>query len=236
MKRNTRSTTPAGMRAIEATLFGATPVAQRISAAAFAGITLAMLATPAAAQAPCPAGAVLAAAVTLTDALPGVPNSITIRPNGTGQTLVGRGLTIGVCVTCGGAPLVGAPAAAFTLSGAGVYTCTPAPIADGPTDAAGCTTFTGTIFGGGCSPSLDVIAGATLVGTVVVAVRSPDAPGVSPGFVDAGDLSYFAASLPSAIGSPTFNPCVDFNVDGFVDASDLASFASALGLLGTACP
>jgi len=213
-----------------------TSVGERATAAACAAIGLAMFATLAAAQAPCPAGTVLAAAVALTDALPGVPNSIIIRPNGTGQTLASRGLTIEVCVTCDGAPLVGAPAAAFTLSGAGVYTCTPAPIADGPTDAAGCTTFTGTIFGGGCSPSLDVVAGATLVGVVGVAVRSQDAPGVSPGFVDASDLAYFAISLPSSIGSPTFNPCVDFNVDGFVDASDVASFASALGVFGTACP
>jgi hypothetical protein len=49
-------------------------------------------------------------------------------------------------------------------------------------------------------------------------------------------LAYFAASLPSAIGSPTFTACVDFNADGFVNASDVAAFAAALGLYGTFCP
>jgi len=211
-------------------------VGERMGAAVCATIALALLASPASAQPPCPVGTTLSATVTLVDAAPATPNSITIHPDGSGQTLASRGLTIDVCVTCSGAPLVGAPAAAVTLSGGGVYICGLGAIADGPTDAVGCTTFTGTIVGGGCSAALDVTVGATLVGTVPVAIRSPDAAGVSPGYVDAGDLSFFAAVFPSAIGSPTFNPCVDFNTDGFIDAADLSWFASILGAIGTSCP
>jgi hypothetical protein len=205
---------------------------------ALIGAALVLFAVPAIAQPPCPAGTILGSGVVLVDAAPAIPNSITIRPDGSGQTLASRGLTIEVCITCSGAPLVGLPAAAITLAAPGLYVCSGGlgAIADAPTDAAGCTTFTGTIDGGGCSPALTVIAAGTPLGAVAVAVRSPDGPGVSPGYIDAGDLAYFAASLPSAIGSPTFNACVDFNADGFVDASDVAAFAAALGLYGTFCP
>jgi len=213
-----------------------TPVGERALVLACAAIVFGLLAAPAAAQPPCPIGTVLATTVALVDTEPAIPNSIIIHPDGSGQTLASRGLTIDVCVTCSGAPLVGAPATEFTLTGPGIYICGLGSFADGPTDAAGCTTFTGTIVGGGCGGLLGVNVGGALAGVVGVAIRSPDGPGISPGYIDAGDLAFFASAFPSALGSPTFNPCVDYNTDAFVDASDLSWFASVLGLVGTACP
>jgi len=205
--------------------------------ATFTLLVVALGALPAAAQPPCPVGTVLAATVTLTDALPAVPDLLVIGPDGTGDELLAdRGLTIDVCITCSGAPLIGLAAAAVTVVDPGLNICVAGNIADAPTDAAGCTSFTGTITAGGCSSTLDVFAGPTYLGTVPVTVRSLDLSGVSPGYVDAADLSYFASAFPSAFGGPTFITCFDFNADGFIDAADFSAWAAGIGSYGTSCP
>ena len=177
------------------------------------------------AQPPCPAGTVLAAAV----AAPG--GMITIAPNGLGETFAAAGTPITVCITCSGVPLVGLPAAAVTVTSPALVIC-PVPganIADAPTDAFGCTTFTGTILGGGCAPSLDVVAAGALLGTVPIMVKSVDAGFATPGFVDVGDLAALAARL----GRVPVDACFDYTDSGVVDAGDLAFLA---GFLGTKCP
>ena len=177
------------------------------------------------AQPPCPAGTVLAAGV----AAPG--GMITIAPNGLGETFAAAGTPIDVCIECGGVPLVGLPAAAVTVFSPALSICaTPgANIADAPTDAFGCTTFTGTILGGGCAPSLDVVAAGALLGTVPIMVKSVDAGFATPGFVDVGDLAALAARL----GRVPVDACFDYTDSGVVDAGDLAFLA---GFLGTKCP
>jgi hypothetical protein len=189
------------------------------------------------AQPPCPAGFPLGAAVVVGGAGSG---TLTIRPGGGGgfgETFLGNGVPITVCITCGGAPLVGLPASLITVSAPGVVFC-PVPdanSADTPTDPLGCASFTGTICGGGCAPFLDVFVAGTWVGAVPVGINSTDTGVASPGFVDAGDL----ARLASVLGAPAaYTLCMDFNEDGVIDAGDLAYFAGALGAArcGAFCP
>jgi hypothetical protein len=187
------------------------------------------------AQPPCPIGTVLAAACAV-GPMPG--GYVTIAPGaGTGDTFASDGLVITVCITCSGVPLVGLPAAAITVAAPGVVFCPGGSnIADTPTDAAGCATFTGALCGGGCAPMLDIFSAGTYLCTVPVGINSPDNGMASPLFVDAGDLGAFAAVL----GNPaTYTPCFDFNESGppTIDASDLAFFASMLGnACGAVCP
>src|SRR5262245_46105186 len=102
------------------------------------------------AQPPCPVGLPLAVG------LLAAGGSVTIVPSGTGETFAAAGTPITVCITCGGAPLVGLPAADIQVMAPGLVIDPGSNIADGPTGLGGCTTFTGTIAGGGCSPVLDV--------------------------------------------------------------------------------
>jgi hypothetical protein len=184
------------------------------------------------AQPPCPVGAPLGVA------LAAAGGAVTIVPGGTGETFAAAGTPITVCITCAGAPLVGLPAAEIQVSAPGLFIDPGSNIADGPTGLAGCTTFTGTIAGGGCSPFLEVwweaggVVPVTLLGVLPIMIKSPDAAPVSPCFVDAGDLAAFAAVFASPA---TYSPCFDFDDSGppTIDAGDLAYFAS---VLGTACP
>jgi hypothetical protein len=188
------------------------------------------MAATASAQPPCPVGAPLGAVVF---ALPG---TLTIVPSGGIETLAGIGSVITVCITCGGVPLVGLPAAAVTVNAPGLVFCPGSNIADAPTDAAGCTTFSGALCGGGCAPMLDVFAAGTLLGAAPVAINSPDTGIGSPLFVDASDLAAFAFRL----GLPAmYSPCFDYNESGppVINAADLAYFAANLGRSCTgSCP
>ena len=60
---------------------------------------------------------------------------------------------------CAGIPLVGVPAQEIVLYRSSLCLCPGGNIADAATDVNGCTTFTGTIRGGGCTPTLDLFAG-----------------------------------------------------------------------------
>jgi hypothetical protein len=206
------------------------------SAIVLAAIALLCCGATAFAQPPCPAGTVLTTSVAVAG-----PGTLTIRPGGgggVGETFAGNGLVVTVCIDCSGAPLVGLPPAAITVSAPGVVFC-PGPLsntADTPTDAGGCAVFAGTLCGGGCAPVLDVFVAGTYAGTVPVGINSPDTGVASPGFVDASDLAAFALRL----GNPLmYSICADYNETGppTIDAGDLAYFATALGAAcGAVCP
>ena len=110
------------------------------------------------AQPPCPAGQVLGATVTVGGVGAG---TLTIRPGGNGgvgETFLGAGVPIRVCLTCNGIPLAGVPASQIRVAAPGLNFC-PSPdanAADTPTNIAGCAEFTGTICGGGCAAQVDV--------------------------------------------------------------------------------
>ena len=155
-----------------------------------------------------------------------------------GETFAGNGITVSVCVTCGGFPAPGIPAAQFTVTAPGVVFCpsVDSNIADTPTNAGGCAVFSGTLCGGGCSPFLDVSLAGVFVARVPVGINSTDTGLASPGFVDAADL----ATLAAALGNPArYSMCLDYNESGgpTIDAGDLAYFATALGArCGLVCP
>lgn len=196
------------------------------SVAAVALLVAACWSGSAQAQPPCPVGFPLGVATLVA---PRGAGTLTIAPGGRGETFVGTGLGLTVCITCGGVPLVGVPAGAITVDAPGLLWCPGGNTADTGTNAAGCATFTGTLCGSGCAPALNVFVGGALVAAgVPIAVNSPDLPPTSPGFVDAGDL----AGLAIRLGNPAlFAPCWDFNESGppTIDAADLAFFATTLG-------
>ena len=175
------------------------------------------------AQFPCPAGTVLVAS-----AASAAAGTLTIAPNGGIESFAGEGLIVEVCITCDGAPLPGVPAPLITVGGPGLVFCPFGNIADGPTDAFGCTFFTGPLEGGGCAPALDVFVAGLYIATVPIAINSPDTGTASPLFVDASDL----ARLAPALGAAGL-PCLDWDEDGFIAAGDIAYMAA---LLGADCP
>ena len=171
---------------------------------------------------------------------------VTISPNGNGETFASNGITIKVYLeNCSGAPLAGIPAQEIVISNAALCICPGGNIADAATDLNGATSFSGTIHGGGCAPSLTVFADGTGITQKVVAglmppasltppkTNSQDVLPSSPCFVDAGDLPALAQRLGCPSNCPPMSPgytiCVDWNEDGAIDAGDAAGFAFPLG-------
>jgi hypothetical protein len=109
--------------------------------------------------------------------------------------------------------------------------CAGGNIADGPTDAQGMTTFSGTIRGGGFASQISVYVQGILIATIPVKINSPDAPQASPCAVDASDLAAWSAARGAFVGSPNYSLAMDFNEDGAIDASDLAFWSSARGAM-----
>lgn len=159
-------------------------------------------------------------------------DTVTIRPDGRGETFEGLGISLRLQVTCGdfdqpiGPPLAGIPAEQVVLYSSLVHFCSP-KYADHETDAEGWTEFTGTIAGGGCAPSLDLYVDGVFQRTLPIRINSTDTGSVTPGFTDEGDL----AALAERLGvRDAWDICFDYNESGApIDASDLAYFAAALG-------
>lgn len=161
---------------------------------------------------------------------------ITISPDGRGETFAEMGIAIRVCLkdACG-RPLVGVPAQQITLYNSALCLCPGGNIADAPTDVNGCTTFSGTIRGGGCAYSLDVFVGGTFICTLrdaggrTVKVNSPDIgpPYSGACFVDAADVSALGQRLGRVTGPFPYHICFDYNESGppTINASDVAFFA-----------
>ena len=171
---------------------------------------------------------------------PGQPyDYVTVAPDGTGETFAQLGITIRVFLkNCQGQPLAGVPAQQIALFNPNLCICYGGGISDAGTNANGMATFSGTMKAGGCVTSLDVFADGVFIGTlrgpapgfVTVKINSPDvaSQGVSPCFIDSGDLAAFA----SRIGKPaSWNVCMDYNESGgpTLDSSDLSFIAAVLG-------
>jgi len=162
---------------------------------------------------------------------PGQPyDRLTIMPDGSGETLAAAGIHISVRVhDCGGHPVVGLPASSIVLYTSALCICSGGNIADGPTDAEGRTTFSGTIRGGGCAENLTVFVDGTAVANLSVRTNSPDrGPFASPCSVDAGDDGFFA-KLGLRVGESGYTICYDYNEDGAIDLHDLIVFGAPLG-------
>jgi hypothetical protein len=166
--------------------------------------------------------------VTFTDP---AKNRVTIAP-ANGETFAATGITIRVYLkNCAGAPLVGVPAQEVVIFNSALCICPGGNIADAATDVNGCTTFSGTIRGGGCVENLTIFADGVAICTIPVKTNSPDHVPASPCFVDAADISGLAFVLGR---QDRYDICKDYNESGppTVNAGDVSFFAA---LLGTAC-
>ncbi len=168
-----------------------------------------------------------------------------VCPGGDGQRLDEVGATIDVSVIYNGVPVAGIPFNDFWLLACdplddlvlcgGSQSCS----ADGPTDADGHTTISGTIIAGGCANGLGVViqgiviydkaTSCTTVLCLPILARSPDVDGDL--VVGLTDLSIFAASF----NQEPYNECVDFDCNGTVGLTDLALFAQHFGPPGHNC-
>ena len=159
---------------------------------------------------------------------------VTIVPGGSGETFAATGITIRVHVfNSVMIPIPDIPAQDIVLYDPSLCLCPGGNIADGPTDAMGMTTFSGTLSGGGFANQLQVYVQGILIGTLPIQINSPDIGMASPCAVDASDLAARATGRGSLYGSGNYSLSMDFNEDGAIDASDLSFWAYARGML---CP
>ena len=167
---------------------------------------------------------------------PTAPVVALITPAGQAASLADQNATIYVQLLDGsGTPVVNYPHQDIWLFnwGAGTFrNCAGGSIADAPTDAAGQTTISGAISGGGWSEDRTqvMIAGAppTDSGPLLVHIVSPDITGDL--IVDLADIGEFSVDFYSP-GRYVFRS--DFKPDGGLDLSDIAILAVAYG---EACP
>ncbi|UCH84480.1 MAG: hypothetical protein JSW50_01960 [Candidatus Latescibacterota bacterium] len=166
-------------------------------------------------------------------------------PEGDGYRLSDIGATIQVTVVYQGEPVPNIPATDFWL-----IECDPvdelilcggsqSASADGPTDAAGQTTISGTIAAGGCAESLALIVQGVLIydpstncETILclpIKARSPDLN--LDLVVNLSDLALFAVPFSSGV----YDACADFNCDQKVGLQDLSTFAFHYGPPGHSC-
>lgn len=158
-------------------------------------------------------------------------NRVTIAPSNipVSETFANTGITIRVYLkNCSGAPLVGVPAQEVVIFNSALCICPGGNIADAATDVNGCTSFSGTIRGGGCVENLTIFADGVSICTIPVKTNSPDHVPASPCFVDAGDISGLAFVLGR---SDRYDICKDYNESGgpTVNAGDVSFFATVLG-------
>lgn len=161
--------------------------------------------------------------------------TLLICPDGAGQTLAQKGLTIQVEVRSrAGTPLAGVPAGDLWLdspTAGGAFLCMPGNAADAATDVLGRTTFSGEVFGGGCTSAgfTVMLLGLPLSGgpaagpdVLPIATRSPDITG--DGAINLADCGRFSSALHASHGD-----CADFDGDGIVSLPDVGIFSAHLG-------
>lgn len=162
---------------------------------------------------------------------------LAIVPDGNGDTLGGKGLTVTVTVLdTNGSPIAGYPFQDTTLVSAtpgDVAVCPGGWTAAANTNASGVTTISGTGAGGGYATSMQVaLAGVRLTGAALsIEVRSPDMNGdLAVSLLDLSDPSIGFATL-FLNGSPDARS--DYNCDGAENLLDVSAFAIANGAV---CP
>lgn len=124
-------------------------------------------------------------------------------------------------------PIAGFPATDLLLTANGLCFCPPGKIADGPTDANGETTFTGTLCAGGCSHDNSL--------TVLINGMPIPPPGLPIWFnspdmncdlvVNLSDVALFAACFMA----PGYRYCCDLSYDCVINLSDVVVFSSHFG-------
>lgn len=165
------------------------------------------------------------------------PCTLTVSPDGRGETLEEAGITLRLRLYCDyfgddRGPMAGVPAEEILLwmLPSSPWCACAGKIAARATDENGYTEFSGTFLAGGCVENLDLFVDGVFSTTIPLRINSPDFGVSSPCYVDAADL----ANLTMRLGHPErYTFCADFDESGSVDDSDLAYFAAALG---RACP
>ncbi len=157
---------------------------------------------------------------------------VTVSPGRNSETFAGNGISIRVVLKdCQGNPVAGVPAASITLTHPELCVCPGGNIADGPTDAAGATTFSGILRGGGCVPNLILQVDGVDVSTVPVMTNTADFTFGAPCDVSADELAWFGSLMGG-----TYGICYDLNEDGINDLLDWVILVNRhYGIYGTSC-
>lgn len=163
-----------------------------------------------------------------------------ITPNGFGETLSSKGLTVTVTVRDGnGDPIAGYPfqdvGLADNAGGADISLCTSGWVSAANTNASGVTTITGSGFGGGSTQGgmRATVAGVRVTGSIAldIDVVSCDMDGDLD--VDLVDLSSVPNGFAARFQNGVYNFQSDFNCDGVENLLDVTKFAIDNG---TVCP
>jgi len=161
--------------------------------------------------------------------LPPGDHVVLVCPQGDGPTLAEAGAIITLTYTDlpGGQPLSGiGPAWSPGGCNGGIVWCGANPTSDGPTDANGQTTVSGSFAGGGYDTEIQWLIGGMPLPFcyeqyVPLVLVSPDINADLA--VDIVDLSLFAVGFNSP--PKPYDPRLDFDGDGTVDLVDFAMFA-----------
>ncbi len=163
--------------------------------------------------------------------------SLMVVPDGSGprltETMTFSGLTVDATITIHlidgfGDPVAGYPAEDMWLEStdSGLVLCPAGSIADGPTDAAGISTWLEPLNAGGFSRGgcIVLVNGAALASTMPFALyfNSPDINGDL--VVDLSDVILFTMDFYGV-----YDHRSDFHTDGHLNLSDLAVFAQTVG-------
>jgi hypothetical protein len=170
--------------------------------------------------------------------------SVMINPDGSGESLSSKGLTIDIALRDGNnLPIANFPFQDFWLSDNGVVVvdngatsplinlCQGGSVADADTDAAGLTTMSGVISGGGWTlgGTSVYVSGTAIAGgdgpDLGIDINSPDNNGDR--LVDLIDIGNFASDLLS------YRYRSDLVFSGVIDLSDVGRFAANIGKV---CP
>lgn len=168
-----------------------------------------------------------------------------VVPNGTGDTLSSKGLTVTVNVKdAAGFDIVGYPfqdvGLADNAGGNDVTLCTSGWLSSANTNAAGVTTITGVGFAGGSTQGgmRATVAGVRIVGTIAVPVLALDIDVVSPDMdgdldVDLIDLSAVPTGFAARFLNGVYNFQSDYTCDGSENLLDVVEYSFANGAV---CP
>src|SRR5262245_27391472 len=104
------------------------------------------------------------------------PPTVTITPDGRGESFADKGITVTAVLRnfSNGLPCAGVPGQAIVLWNPGLCICVGGNTASSATDADGRTSFA-RIVGGGCAEFLTVFNSGVPIGTIPIRINSPDA-------------------------------------------------------------